>query len=179
MERLMKKILSISVLLFALLLAGCSDDDATNPVNENPFTKEGIQYKIDGASFSSIDCNVLSHFPVRYYFTVVSPDSTGIQLLMLPDSLGTYENTVGENEYRRFNVRFKSGSTMYYADNERGKAKITLTQVGKMGENGAYDGIVKGSFSGTFVAEDKSEIVVTDGFFYAVQPNLEQKGTTK
>lgn len=175
----MKKLLSISVLFFVMLLAGCSDDDATNPSKDNPFTKEGIQYKLDGAVHTSIDCEILSHYPVRYYFTLVSPDSTGIQLRMLPDSLGTYENTVGDNEFRRFNVRFKSGSTMYYADNTRGTAKITLTQVGKMGENGAYDGIVKGSFSGTFVADDKTEIKVTEGFFYAVQPKLEQKGTTK
>ncbi|PKL78837.1 MAG: hypothetical protein CVV25_10025 [Ignavibacteriae bacterium HGW-Ignavibacteriae-4] len=135
-------------------------------------TKEGIQYKIDGAPFTSIDCKILSHTPVRDYFTLVSPDATGIQLRQLPDSLGTYQNTVGENTFRRFNVWFVSGAKTYFADNDRGNAKITLTQVGKMGENGAYDGTVKGSFSGTFVADDKSEIVVTDGYFWAVQPDL-------
>lgn len=171
----MKKVLSISILLFALLLAGCSDDESTNPTTDNnPLTKEGMQYKIAGAPFVTIDCKVLSHTPVRDYFTLVSPDATGIQLLTLPDATGTYENTVGDNEFRRFNVWFKSGSKMYYADNERGNAKITLTQVGKMGENGTYEGIVKGSFSGTFVADDKTEIVVTDGFFWAVQPDINQ-----
>ncbi len=170
----MKKVLSISILFFVLLLASCSDDDSTNPSTENnPLTKEGFQYKIGGAPFVSIDCNVLSHTPVRDYFTIVSPNSTGIQLRTLPDEVGTYQNTVGDNEFRRFNVWFKSGAKTYYADNDRGNAKITLTEVGKMGENGAYNGVVKGSFSGTFVADDKTEIVVTDGYFWAVQPNIE------
>lgn len=169
----MKKVLSISILLFALLIAGCSDDESTTPSdNKNPLTKEGIQYKIGGAPFTSIDCKILSHTPVRDYFTVVSPNATGIQLRTLPDAVGTYENTVGDNEFRRYNVWFVSGAKTYYADNERGSSKITLTEVGKMGEGGVYTGTVKGSFSGTFVADDKSEIVVTDGYFWAVQPDL-------
>ncbi len=170
----MNKLISITILLFMLLLAGCSDDETTNPTDggstSNPLTKEGMQYKIDGAPFALVDCKILSHTPVRDYFTIVCPDATGIQLRTLPDETGTYENMVGDNLFRRFNVSFKQGSITYYADNDRGNAKITLTEVGKMGENGAYEGIVKGSFSGTFVAEDKSEIVVTDGYFWAVQP---------
>ncbi len=168
----MKRVLSIVVLLFVLLLSSCSDNKSTDPSTEtNPLTKEGFQYKIAGESFTSMDCKVLSHTPVRDYFTVISPDATGIQLRTLPDATGTYENTVGENEYRRYNVWFKHGATTYFADNDRGIAKITLTEVGTMGEGGVYTGIVKGSFSGTFVANDKTEIVVTDGFFWAVQPD--------
>lgn len=171
----MKKVLSITVLLFMLLLAGCSDDESTNPTDDsnknNPLTKEGMQYKVDGAPFTFTECKVRSHDPVRDYMMIVAPNSTGIQLRTLPNETGTYENTVGDNLYRRYNVQFKHGSNMYYADNERGNAKITLTEVGKMGENGAYTGIVKGSFSGTFVAEDKTEITVTDGYFWAVQPD--------
>lgn len=172
----MRRVFSISLLLFALLLAGCSDDESTNPTDGGstyPLTKEGFQYKIDGAPFVSIDCKVLSHTPVRDYFTIVSPTSTGIQLRTLPDKVGTYENTVGDNEFRRFNVWFVSGAKTYYADNDRGKAKITLTEVGTMGEGGTYTGVVKGSFSGTFVADDKTELVVTDGYFWAVQPDID------
>ncbi|MCB0702473.1 MAG: hypothetical protein R2863_09795 [Candidatus Kapaibacterium sp.] len=174
----MKRILSVTLLLLTLLFVSCSDDDTTNPSDDNnitnPLTKEGMQYKVDGAPFTQVDCKVLSHTPVRDYFTVVSPNSTGIQLRTLPDKTGTYENTVGDNLFRRYNVWFKHGSKMYYADNDRGNAKITLTEVGKMGENGTYNGIVKGYFSGTFVNEDKTEITVTDGYFWAVQPDIEK-----
>ena len=106
----MKKVLTISILLFMLLLAGCSDDESTNPTDggttSNPLTKEGMQYKVDGAPFTQVKCEVLSHTPVRDYFTVVSPNSTGIQLRTLPDKTGTYENTVGDNPYRIYNVWF-------------------------------------------------------------------------
>ncbi len=173
----MKKVLGISILLFMLILAGCSDDESTNPTDggnsNNPFTKEGMQYKVGGSPFTFTECKVRSHDPVRDYMMIVAPNSTGIQLRTLPNATGTYENTVGDNLFRRYNVQFKHGSKLYYADNERGTAKITLTEVGQLGENYTYTGKVKGYFSGTFVADDKSEIVVTDGFFWAVQPDVE------
>ena len=175
----MKKYLGVFLFLLLLAAIGCSESNSTNTENKlddkgntnNPLTQEGFQYKVKGKSFSFDVCQVLIHTPVVDYLTIAAPGAVGIQLRTLPNEKGTYKNTVGDNPYRRYNVWFVHEGKRYNADNNRGNSSITFTEVGVMGEMGSvYTGQIKGYFSGTFIADDNTELVVTDGFFYTVAP---------
>ena len=110
----------------------------------------------------------MSNTPVADYLTIASPDATALQLRTIPNAKGTYKHNDGDNEYRRYNVWFNFEGKRYDVNNSVGSSTVTITEVGVMPATGAYyDGFIKGSFSGTFVAEDNSQIVITNGFFYA------------
>lgn len=169
----MKKIFSIALLSLIFLAVSCADDSSTNnndKVGVNPLTSAGLVCKVDGKEVKYATSYALSHTPVADYLTLTAPDATGIQLRTIPNAKGTYKHSDGSNAFRRFNVWFTYEGETYFADNDKGSATITITEVGEMASGGVYSGIVKASFSGVFVSATGNSINVTDGYLYSVSP---------
>ena len=174
----MKKIFVLTLLTFVFLVFSCADDSTTNnDDNEgnggnNPLTSAGLVCKVDGKELKFDESFAQSHNPVRDYLILTAPNAAGIQLRMIPNVKGTYKHNDGTNEFRRFNVWFPYEGETYYADNDKGSATITITEVGELtDEVVGYIGFIKASFSGVFVSETGNSINVTDGYAYSVGAN--------
>lgn len=168
----MKNRLSYLVVVLIALLLGCdsstSSNEEENDKGNNPLTEAGLTYEVNGQTFNIEGAEVQSHNPVRDYLIIVAPSPLGIQLRMIPNKTGTYKHDDGDNEFRRFNVWFPHEGVTYYADNDKGSASITLTEIGTMTDQAGqtYNGSIKGSFSGTFVSDAGNSITVENGYFF-------------
>jgi murein DD-endopeptidase MepM/ murein hydrolase activator NlpD len=130
------------------------------------FEGYGLSYEVDGETFSFDDALVMAQTPVAEFLTVVAPTSVGIQLRTLPNEVGTYTIGQGPRSYREVNVWFPHEGVRYNAGIDAGSGTIVFTSVGTMvGFN--YEGDIKGTFEGTFVAADGTEIEVENGVFHA------------
>ena len=134
--------------------------------SDGDFEGFGMSYVVDGETFSFDTAQVMAQTPVPEFHTIIAPDATGIQLRTLQNEVGTYTIGEGPSSYRVVNVWFTHEGVRYDADASKGSGTITLDSVGTV--NGAdYEGAMTGTFEGTFVANDGSEIEVTDGVFNA------------
>lgn len=160
-----------------LLFSGCGSpsDNLSEPHSSAPMDSvavldaPGFVYEVRGEQFSLDQVQVLGDTPVADFFTVVGGPIGGTQLRMLPNAPGTYTVGEGPSAYRLVDIWFTHGGKRYEANATQGSGTITLTTVGNMGaEFGAshYQGLVQGSFSGTFVSADGSQIEVSNGLFY-------------
>lgn len=140
------------------------EDIKTTPASQSSFEGNGMSFKVDSELFVYDKAPLLAQTPVADFMTITAPDSTKIQLRMLPNEIGTYKAGEGPNSYRLVDVWFTFNGVRYVADKDKGDATIELTEVGTMlGSN--YDGKVVGNFEGTFVSDSGESIIVKEGYF--------------
>lgn len=160
----------IGLLAAMLIIAGCSGTANEQETPQEQVTKTStlsepsLVFSVDGETYTFKPALAAANTPVAEYLTVMT-NNAGIQLRMLPNEVGTYHAGEGPNSYRRVDVWFTFMKKQYYANDEVGKATIRLEKVGTMLEGSDYDGVVQGTFSGTFVAGDGSSITIKDGQF--------------
>lgn len=132
--------------------------------SNSKFEGYGLSYDVNGKTFTHESAPVLGQTPVADYMTITAPNSAGIQLRMLPNEVGTYKIGEGPSQWRLVDVWFPHEGKRYTAEKGKGSGTIKITKVGTM-TMGGYEGVVEGTFEGTFVAADGSEIKVTNGVF--------------